>query len=95
MTAGCPYSNVHIPVMCQELHDSDKGCRMESSIKSRVGLYPSVNRSTTPLCPLGPFDLDVVPLYTVVERFVERSGRFVSWHSAEAVTRRIRLSWFL
>ena len=31
------------------------------------------------------------PTYTAVDGFGEGSGRFVSWHSAEAVTRRIWL----
>ena len=36
----------------------------------------------------------LIPLYTPVERLEESVCRFVSWHSAEAVTRRMQLSGF-
>ena len=41
-----------------------------------------------------PSNLVVYPLYTAVDRLSRVVCRFVSWHSAEAVTRRIRLSGF-
>ena len=43
-------------------------------------------------CAYSVVEVRTHPTYTAVDGFERSSGRFVSWHSAEAVTRRIRLS---
>ena len=60
---------------------------LTSSIAEQVNVSDAVSQVVKVLTASA-----VLPLYTSADRFGEMSSRFVSWHSAQSVTRRIRLS---